>query len=82
MKTKTYTNGPYRLVLDSTQIYPNDPGAGTPAMLYGPDHQTATFWCALSTGECGDGWEIPRNVMNWLDRLTPTVEKFLEVHGA
>lgn len=77
----TYIYGAYRLELDSREIVPDDPGAGTPALLWGPNKQTATFWCALDSGELGDGSEIPESVMKWLDRMVPTVENFLEKHG-
>jgi hypothetical protein len=78
---KTYIYGAYRLELDSDEIIANDPGAGTPALVYGPDKQTATFWCALSSGELGDGTEIPAPVMKWLDRMTETVDNFLTENG-
>lgn len=77
----TYIYGAYRLELNSREIVPDDPGAGTPALLWGPNKQTATFWCALDSGELGDGSEIPESVMKWLDRMVPTVENFLEKHG-
>ncbi len=77
----TYIYGAYRLELNSREIVPDDPGAGTPALLWGPNKQTATFWCALDSGELGDGSEIPESVMKWLDRMVPTVESFLEKHG-
>ena len=77
----TYIYGAFRLELDSREIVPDDPGAGTPALLWGPSKQTATFWCALDSGELGDGSEIPESVMKWLDRMVPTVENFLEKHG-
>lgn len=77
----TYIYGAFRLELDSKEIVPDDPGAGTPALLWGPNKQTATFWCALDSGELGDGSEIPESVMKWLDRMVPTVENFLEKHG-
>lgn len=77
----TYIYGAFRLELDSREIVPDDPGAGTPALLWGPNKQTATFWCALDSGELGDGSEIPESVMKWLDRMVPTVENFLEKHG-
>lgn len=81
MASKTYIYGSYRLELDSREIVPNDPGSGTPALLYAPNKQTATFWCALDSGEMGDGTEIPKPVMSWLDRMAPTVENFIEQYS-
>ena len=79
---KTYIYGAYRLELDSSEIDPDNAGSGTPALLYGPHGRTATYWHALSSGECGEcGDDIPDGVMRWLDRLAPTVDAFLERHG-
>lgn len=82
MATKTYFFGAYKLVLDSEQIFPDDPGQGTPAMVYGPkDKLTATYWCAADTGEldCGSA-EIPDNVMKWLHSMDAKVDAFMAEH--
>ena len=39
------------VTLDSTQIFPADPGNGTPAMVFLPFKGHATFWCAQVEGE-------------------------------
>lgn len=54
------------LILDPSEIILDDPGAGTPAMLYGPRNISGTYWCAVDAGEC-DGVELPAAVMRWLD---------------
>jgi hypothetical protein len=82
MVTKTLTgpNG-LRLVLDSAEIFPADPGQGTPAMVY-RGNASATYWCALGEGELMD----PRCEMvaltasqsNWLDAQESAVDAFLK----
>lgn len=59
MSTKTLT-GPdgLRIELDSKEIVPGDPGAGTPAMVYkktAKGEASGTYWCVNDTGEmiCG-----------------------------
>ena len=85
---KTIRFGPnWTLVLDSSEVFPDDPGAGTPAMVYGPKRYQATYWFALnegllwwngSGGNHGDSEGdllIPVVVLKWLDSMLPEVEK-------
>lgn len=70
----------FRVELDSSEIYPDDPGNGTPAMLFGPRGASSTFQCALDTGEMQllDHYtEIPPSVQQWLESLEDEVEAFL-----
>jgi hypothetical protein len=39
--------------LDSSEIFPDDPGNGTPAMVYLGRH-SATYWCAIGENELLD----------------------------
>lgn len=57
----------YSLHLDPSQCFPDDPGAGAPAMIYGPRGASGTYGCASDTGEldCGDH-EMPPAVLRWL----------------
>ena len=84
MTVKTFKNGAWRLVLDSDEVVPNDPGAGAPAMVYGPDAAWVTFWCALGEGvACNKRHEdvlIPRGVLAWLEAKWPMVEEFIHEH--
>lgn len=60
----------YRLELDPTQVFPDDPGQGTPAMVYGPRDSSGTYQAATSYGElaCGPTVEpLPASVQRWLD---------------
>ena len=58
------------LELDSSQIFPDDPGQGTPAMVeYKGGY--ATFNCAQSTGVVDGGRkgdiQLPDECVEWLD---------------
>ena len=70
-----------RIVLDSREIVPNDPGAGTPAMVYVGAH-SGTFWCALDTGEIDGGdYTLSDRQFRWLDDQFDSVDAFMEQHG-
>lgn len=69
--------GGLRLVLDTTQVFPDDPGAGTPAMVYlSKPHASATFWCAVDTGECDDV-RLSDTQCRWLQEQYDEVNDFL-----
>lgn len=84
MATKTL-NGPngLRLVLDSREIYPDDPGQGTPAMVY-CGNASATYWCALGeaelTGPRGETVPLSSAQANWLEAEESAVDAFLTEH--
>lgn len=80
-KTKTLINGAYRLVLDASQIIPDDPGAGTPAVVYGPRDSSATFWCAVNEGVVSNSREdieIPARVLRWLASNEELVSEWID----
>lgn len=69
----------YTLVLDPSEIIPDDPGAGTPALVYDPTRsRSSTYYCALENGDC-DGFELPASVQDWLgsDRVQAMVDDLL-----
>lgn len=72
--------GGIRIELDSEEIYPDDPGQGTPAMVY-KGNASATFWCAESEGELeGDRSnmvELSAAQKRWLTEQQPIVDKFI-----
>lgn len=75
----------YTLVMDPTEIFPDDPGNGTPLMVYGPRGASGTFDCALNTGElsCGDrDLDLPQGVLDWLasDAVDAAIADFWEAH--
>jgi len=76
--TKQTLIGPngLRLVLDSAEIFPDDPGQGTPAMVY-LRGESATYWCALNEGEV-DRQATNASQQAWLEAQEDTVSAFLE----
>ena len=84
MTTQTLSgpNG-LRLVLDSAQIFPDDPGQGTPAMVY-HGNASATYWCACGEGELlGPNCEgVPLSYQQnaWLEQQEDMVNEFIEKH--
>ena len=80
-KTLTGPRG-YKLILDTGEIYADDPGAGTPAIVSTRSGSyTATYWCAMATGELyaarGDFIFLPADVSLWLDEQEATVNDLL-----
>jgi hypothetical protein len=75
-RTEFGPNG-IRLELDHTQIFPDDPGNGTPALVIKGEY-TATFHCALNEGEldCG-GYQLDDREMRWLEEQEILVDAFL-----
>lgn len=78
---KTYS-GPrgVKLVLDSSENFPDDPGNGTPAMVYFKDG-SATLTCVEGSGSVwsddkGD-IDVPQIVQDWLasDPIANEVER-------
>lgn len=70
-----------QIQLDQSEVFPNDPGKGTPALVIlhkGRDTYTATYWCAVSEGEV-DGYSLPQNQLNWLNEQEDEIEKFLKI---
>lgn len=76
---KTIYKGSLRVELDRDEYYPDDPGLGTPAMVYqgtGPVHY-ATYECAAETGELDD-LKLTQDQQEWLWSLEPEIDAFLE----
>lgn len=66
-KSPRVLHGPdgIKLELDQTEVYPDDPGQGTPALVILKTGQTATFWCADEQGEV-DGIPLSNQQKEWL----------------
>lgn len=68
-----------KIVLDTDEIIPDDPGAGTPAMVILGEY-SATYWYAIATGEVYtnnfDKTLSPR-VLQWLEGKEKAVDRFL-----
>lgn len=74
-------NHAYHIVLDHREAMPDDPGSGTPAMVYGPQGTSATFFFALDGGELGgelDYHQLPSNVSRWLESMEDHVGDYVE----
>lgn len=82
MAKKILTFKGWRVELDSAQIFPNDPGAGTPAMVYSPSGASGTYWCVADTGEidCG-AEECDPAVAEWLNSIEDQVNEFVGAHS-
>jgi hypothetical protein len=68
------------VVCDKSEVFEDDPGRGTPAMVYRVDRsgevlESATFWCALDNGL--DGYELTNAQDQWLSSIQNKVNKFL-----
>lgn len=80
MKTATVVIGPggLRLELDPAQVFPDDPGQGTPALVV-LGKWSATFTCALNEGVL-DGpceRELTNAQMAWLEKQEEYVNRYL-----
>lgn len=74
------------LVLDAREIFPNDPGQGTPAMVIlkrnGRETDSGTFWCAIGERELSyNGTRLTDYQLEWLLSQEGTVNQFIEKHG-
>lgn len=71
----------YRVSLDRGEVFPDDPGQGAPAMVYGPTGEASgTYWCVSDTGEIearGEYWDVPKDVLAWLGEIEGDVNAFL-----
>lgn len=68
-----------RIELDASEIYPDDPGAGAPAMVY-RGRESGTYWCAVDTGELGDEL-LPQGALNWLHNQFDAVDAFMNKYS-
>ena len=84
--TKKTLHGPggLRILLDSAEIYPNDPGNGTPAMVQ-LFQFSSTYWCAADTGELDCGTDagfrdLSHAQLRWLqsEAIETEVNTFVE----
>jgi hypothetical protein len=70
------------VVLDSDEVFPDDPGQGTPAMVNGPRALSATYHCALSetvlVDDGGRDVPIPAAVQRWLEDVEDEVSAFID----
>lgn len=78
---KTFKYGSLSVVCDPSQVFPNDPGAGTPAMVFHKNGACATLWCAMGEGELDHArkgmYRLTDKQVNWLESIEPEVVEFL-----
>lgn len=78
MAVKTLKFNGWSIELDTAEVYPDDPGNGTPAMVYSPTGESATYHRACDMGTVGDNdTEIPSRVLNWLNCQDDAINSFL-----
>ena len=84
MNTQTY-RGPHgwTLVADRRQVFPDDPGNGTPLMVYAPRMcGWGTLGRVLATGEVDDNSGavivVPPDVLTWLEDAEDNATEWLE----
>lgn len=82
MNTQTF-HGPdgWTLVADRREVFPDDPGQGTPLMVYGPKATcSGTLNRVLDTAETdtntGRIEPVPGRVLAWLENTTEQAEAF------
>lgn len=66
------------LKLDANEIFPDDPGMGTPAMVEIEGGKYAsTFWCAANEGEV-EGVPMTSAQCEWIWTQEDVVDKFIK----
>jgi hypothetical protein len=80
MPTKFTKYGPAGLSVrfDSSEIFPHDPGQGTPVLVF-LGKESATFCCALNEGEV-DGIRLSQSQIAFLETLETLVWNFTLSH--
>jgi hypothetical protein len=77
---KTLRFGRLVVQLDRGQVFPDDPGQGTPAIVRAFGH-SATYWAAQGEGVLYDKYwaetELSEAEMNWLGEIDGEVTSFL-----
>lgn len=77
-----------KLILDASEIIPDDPGQGTPAIVEWKCHDedgrtvtaSGTYWCVSDQGEDMDGNRLPDGGSRWLHSLEGDVNAWLHHH--
>lgn len=77
--TKEIKKGNLRLLLDRNEVYPDDPGAGAPAIVLTANGKyCATYWCAINEGELElGGYQLSDKQLDWLYSLEDEINDFL-----
>lgn len=76
---KSFRKGRLVVSLDQSQVFPDDPGNGTPAMIHCFGYH-ATYWCGCEEGltdSKGNHLDLTPNEVEWLEQLDPEINDFL-----
>lgn len=65
-----------KVILDASEIFPNNPGLGTPAMVHLSTGDTATFNCVDSELEV-DGIRLTSAQENWIRSIGDEIDNWL-----
>jgi hypothetical protein len=76
MRAKTINFAGYKLKLDKDQVFPNDPGQGTPAMITSPSGKTATYNCVMDQGTVDDE-DVPERIYRHFELMEDEINEFL-----
>ena len=76
MDKRIIEHGRVRVSLNRKQVFPDDPGAGTPALVW-VNGNSGTYWCVCSEGELMDGPELTTPELRWLHSIADEVDSFL-----
>jgi hypothetical protein len=76
-------NGNLTVTLDRAQVFPDDPGEGTPIMVEWTGKAGATYNCAVNEGILSgygnnEDKELTDKQLEWLDSLENKIEEFLQ----
>lgn len=80
-EAKTITRGRLTVRLDRGQVFPDDPGNGTPALVEAPGY-CSTYWCACGEGELlgnedGGTLRLTAAELRWLEGLDQQITEYL-----
>ena len=89
--TREYKKYGLVVVLDKEEVFLDNPGNGTPAMVYklnqwGEKTHSATFWCAMGEDELQPDYvmfpkcsvlHLTESQSNWLSRIAFGIDDFL-----
>lgn len=83
MNSKEILDGPdgMKVEFDASQVFPEDPGQGTPVLVVLKNKETASWNCAINEGETVDGTKFTEKQKSWLNNITPWVDAWCQKHG-
>ena len=77
MKKTLYGPNLIRVELDKSQVFKDDPGSGTPALVIRGD-QISTYHFACGEGQMNDGTPLSERQWEWLFSIEAQINAFLE----